>query len=135
MTDLFRLVLAMAEGGVVRRARRAIRRAGLLAAFGAAAIFCLIGSLAFALVALWIYLAPQVGAVVAPLILAGILLLLCLVLLAAMRFGRKSVPISHQADDASALLLAEVTKLLKEHKGSVLAAALLAGLVAGQTGR
>lgn len=135
MTDLFKLVLAMAEGGVVRRGRRAIERAGLLAALGVVAFFCLIGSLGFALAALWIYLAPEVGAVAAPLIVAGILLLLCLVLVGAMRFARKSARAPHQADEASALLLAEVTKLLKEHKGSVLAAALLAGLVAGQTGK
>lgn len=135
MTDLFKLVLAMAEGGAMRRGRRAIGRAGLRAALGVAAFFCLIGALAFALAALWIYLAPQIGAAAAPLILAGILLLLCFALLAAIRLAHRPDRTSHPTDEASAMLLAEVTKLLKEHKGSVLAAALLAGLVAGQTGR
>ena len=72
-------------------------------------------------------LAARVGA---PAIAAGVLLALCLTLLALSRYGLKRRPVP-PADTNVSLLLGEATRLVRNHKSSVLTAALIAGLIAG----
>jgi hypothetical protein len=72
-------------------------------------------------------LAARVGA---PAIAAGVLLAPCLTLLALSRYGLKRRPVP-PADTNVSLLLGEATRLVRNHKSSVLTAALIAGLIAG----
>jgi hypothetical protein len=133
MSDLIRLALALAEQGAVRRSRQAAARMVCVAAVALLAAGCAIAAVACGLAALWIYAVPQVGAAGAPLVVAGVLVVMCLAVLALMRYGLKPRQAPPPAGAAPAVLLAETTRLLKEHKGSVLVAAVLAGLVAGMS--
>jgi hypothetical protein len=88
-----------------------------------------------AAVALWLWAIPHVGPVGAPLVAAGGLLVFCAVLMIVAREivhrrrrAAGSVP-------ASGLRLDEAVRLFNENKGTVLLAALVAGLVAGNSGR
>ena len=88
-----------------------------------------------AAVALWLWAIPHVGPVGAPLLAAGGLLVFCAVLMIVAREivhrrrrAAGSVP-------ASGLRLDEAVRLFNENKGTVLLAALVAGLVAGNSGR
>jgi O-antigen/teichoic acid export membrane protein len=110
-------------------------RTACVVAAAAAAVGCAIAALGCLLAALWIYARPHVGAVGAPLVVAGVLLAIGLAVLGLMRHKLKRRPPPPPAGDALASLLAEATRLLKEHKGSVLTVALLAGFVAGRNGK
>jgi hypothetical protein len=131
MNDLIKLVLALAEGAAVRHVRQPIGRMACVAIVTLAAAGCAVSAVACGLAALWIYALPHVGAAGAPLVVAGVLLAMCLVMLMAMRYAGKPGPPAPR-DGTPELLLAEAARLLKEHKGPVLLAALLAGLAAGK---
>jgi len=133
MSDLIRLAVALAEGSAVSLARQATARTACVLAAAAAAAGCAIAAVACVLAALWIYALPHVGAIGAPLIVAGVLLAMCLGVLMLMRYRLKRRPTPPAATPA--LLLAEATRLFKENKGPVLMAALLAGLAAGRNGK
>jgi len=135
MRDLIRLALVLAEQGAVRHGRQAAARVGCVVAVALTAGGCALAAVACGLAALWIYAVPHVGAAVAPLIVAGVLLGLGLVVLAVMRYAVKPHQAQAPAGVAPTVLLAETTRLLKEHKGAVLIAAVLAGLVAGMSER
>jgi hypothetical protein len=135
MRDLIRLAVALAEGGAVSLARQATARTACVVAAAAAAAGCAIAAVGCLLAALWIYALPHVGAVGAPLVVAGVLLAMCLAVLGLMRYPLKRRPAPAPAGDALAPLLAEATRLFKQHKGAVLTVALLAGLVAGRNGK
>jgi hypothetical protein len=105
------------------------------AAAVAVAVGCAIAALACVLVALWIYVLPRVGAVGAPLVIAGALVLVGLAVLALLRYAPTRHPPPPAASVAPSLLLAEATHLLKTHKTAVLAGVLLAGLLAGRSDR
>jgi hypothetical protein len=135
MSDLIRLAVALAESSAVSLARQATARTARVLAAAAAAAGCAIAAVACVLAALWIYALPHVGAIGAPLVVAGVLLVMCLAVLMLMRYRLKRRPAPPAAGAAPALLLAEATRLFKEHKGPVLMAALLAGLVAGRNGK
>ena len=95
-----------------------------------AAATCAVAAVACGLVAVWIFTLPHVGAAGAPAIVAGVLLAMCLALLALRRFGlKRPVP---PAGASTSVLFAEATRLLQDHKGAVLTAALVAGLIAGR---
>ena len=88
-----------------------------------------------AAVALWLWAIPHVGPVGAPLVAAGGLLVFCAVLMIVARgivHHRRRVASSMPA---SGLRLEELLRLFSENKGTVLLAALVAGLVAGNSGR
>lgn len=88
-----------------------------------------------AAVALWLWAIPHVGPVGAPLVAAGGLLVFCAVLMIVARGildRRRRVA---GAMPASGLRLEEVLRLFNENKGTVLLAALVAGLAAGNSGR
>ena len=130
MGDLIKFALLFAERVDDRKGRQTIAQVALLAAatlagasFGFAAIAC-------ALVALWLGILPQVGPVGAPLVVAGVLLFMCVVLFAVVRYELKPRP-QPAAPSVPAVLIADATRLINENKGSVLLAALLAGLAVG----
>ena len=89
--------------------------------------------------ALWFYCQPRLGAPVAALIAGGALLLLALIALlpiALLRSGGAQAP----ADGVGAGALAagaarELNELVRGHKGAIMIAAALAGLVLGSTPR
>jgi hypothetical protein len=131
MSDLIKLALVLTEGAAVRHGRQAIARVACVAAVTIAAASCAIAAVACVLTALWIYVLPHVGATGAPLVVAGVLLAMCLVTLVLMRNALKPRRTLSPASVTPKLLLAEATRLLKEHEGPVLMTALLAGLIAG----
>jgi hypothetical protein len=96
---------------------------------------CAIAAVACGLAALWIYAVPRVGVVGAPLVVAGVLLVLGVAALLVMRYALKPRQAPPPASVAPTVLLTETTRLLKQHKGAVLIAAVLAGVVAGMTGK
>ncbi len=107
--------------------------AALLAALLAmAAIGC-------AIAALWIFAAPRIGPSGAALCAAGCLLVLCLVVLwlAPVMARRRRRPPSLALLPAASPdgLLAEAARLMEEHKGTALMAALIVGLLAGSDRR
>lgn len=85
----------------------------------------------FSLVALWIFVVPHAGPAGAALVVAGVLAVLCLVLLALARNivwrGRRQP--RFEADTEASLLSA--TELLRKHKKVMFLAAMVSGLEAG----
>lgn len=135
MSDLIRLALGLVEVGAAGRSRRAITQMACVAAATVLAALLGIAAIACALTALWMYALPHVGAVGTPLIVAGVLVVMSGAVYALMRRARKPCPRQPPASVTTELLLAEATGLFKEHKGAVLVAALIAGLLAGQNER
>ncbi len=129
MSDLIKLVLSVAEASSRRPARTCV----VCAAVGTvAATLCAIAVVACGLAALWIYALPHTGAVGAPLVVGGVLVALCLAMLMLVRYGLAPRQAPKPAATAPALLLADMTRVVRGNKGPVLMAALLAGLVAGR---
>lgn len=127
------IVAARGIGSASRRMTAAAWCAILATAFATASAGC-------GIAALWVLVLPKAGPVGAPLIAAAALLLLCLALLATIRFilRRRPAPVPAAAvPDAAvpALLIAEASRLLDENKGAALLAALLAGATAGSIHR
>jgi hypothetical protein len=118
MSTLIRLALAAAGDGP--RVRRTTAR-----------FACAVAALACGLAALWICVLPHVGAAGAAAIVAGVLLALCLALLALVRYGLKPRP-TPPVGAGVPLLLAEAARLVRDNKGPTLLAALVAGFVAGK---
>lgn len=88
-----------------------------------------------AAVALWLWAIPQVGPVGAPLVAAGGLLIFCAVLMiVALGIVHRRRRVAGSMP-ASGLRLEEAVRLFNENKGTVLLAALVAGLAAGNSGR
>jgi len=124
------VVVTLAEAG-------GARNLGAAAVRISAAVLCAVSIIVFAtaaigcaVAALWIFAMPYVGSFGAPLVAAGALFAVCLVLaLAARRLLRRKRPASGSIFEPEALI-GGVTRLFKEHKGSILLAALIAGTVA-----
>jgi hypothetical protein len=131
VSDLTRLALALAGQAAVRHNRQAAGRMAIMAAATLAAVGCGIAALGCGLAALWIYLVPRVGAVGAPLVVAGVLLAIGLAVLAGTRYAVKPRRSPPRREVLPTVLLAEATRQVRHHKGSMLLAAVIAGLVAG----
>jgi hypothetical protein len=140
--DLIRLALAVAEGRAARSVRQAAARVALVAACAAVATSCAIGALGCVLAAIWLYAVPRVGVVGAPLIVAGVLVVLGGGTILLLRYchprARRAVP--GAAPGPAALLadlagLAELSEVIRAQKGPMLLAAFLAGLMAGDRDR
>jgi len=126
---------ALIESGRAGSARAATMRmsaaalcAGLAAVLALAAFGC-------AATALWIVTLPSLGPVGAPLVVAASLSIATVIL--AMT-GWLIVRHSRHESDVAAVpefLLFEATRLFNEHKGAVLLAALVAGMVAANGSR
>lgn len=131
MGDLIELALLIAERAGGRTGRQATANVAGIAVTTVAAACCGFAAIACALAALWLFLLPQLGPTGAPLVIAGVLVVMCGALLAVLRHEMKPGP-PPPAGIAPSVLLAEATRLLNENKAAVLMAALLAGLVAGR---
>lgn len=133
MNELIKLAFALIDGGVMRPRRQSTAKMACVAIIVVSAAVSAIAAAGCALAALWIFVLPHVGPIGAPVVVAGVLLAFCLAMLALIFYGPKRRRASPALVDAApTLLLAEATRLLKEHKGTVLIAALLAGLLAGK---
>ncbi len=119
-----------------RRTAITVLSATIAAVLAAAAIGC-------GIAALWIFAAPRIGPSGAALAAALCLLVLSLGVLGIVPMITRrtpTVPRSIQrpltaAASPELLLLAEATRLFKDHKSTVLVAALVAGLLAGNDSR
>ena len=133
----------MPIGGLIRLAvmtlvkTGASRNIGAAAARISAATVCAffisvlaIAAIGCAVAALWIYATPYIGSVGAPLAAAGALLTICLILALAIRRLLERRPAALRSPMDPEALLADAMRLFKEHKGPVLLAALIAGIVA-----
>src|SRR3546814_4140313 len=129
MEALFRSLLRRARDGAAR-GRAAAGRYALGAISGGLAMIAAMAAVGLGLLSLWFLLVPLLGTAGAALILAGILGVLCLVLLALacsiLRHGRRK-PITARDPDVAL----SVTYLFHENKGALLLAALAAGFGAG----
>ena len=137
----------MAEQAAVQRGRQAAAHVAQSAArvaygtvFAMAAAGCAIAAIACGLTAVWIYAVPRVGPAGAPLIVAGILILVCIGVLLVMRYvlGRPTVtqrPAVAVGAMTPAVLHGEARRILKQYKGTAVVAAVLAGVVAGMNQR
>lgn len=130
MEALFGSIIACAQDGVAR-GRAAAGRYSIAAILGALGVIAAMAAVGLGLLALWFLLLPRVGAAGAALILAGVLTLLCSILLfLACSILRQNPRKPAAAADPDVSRLA-ATKLFNEQKGGLLLAALIAGFDAG----
>ncbi|HEX3498905.1 MAG TPA: hypothetical protein VHT04_06230 [Stellaceae bacterium] len=131
-------------GGLLRLAEGLLALGRFTSGLGAAlrrgsiALVCLliaallsVAAMGCGVAALWIYLLPLLGPVGAPLVAAGALLVIALVLLLVARSVLDARPRHAPGPPDGAAAAADLSRLVKEHKLEMLLAALTAGLVAG----
>lgn len=126
---------AYVQSSITERIRASGGQLALAMLCAVVAIIGVLASIACAVSALWIFALPRLGPAGAPLVAAGVLLTFAIILLAIARrlSGRRQAIVSIGPD--STLIVAEATDLFKKHKGSVLLAALVAGLIVGNERR
>jgi hypothetical protein len=132
MGSLIKLIAStlLATGGV-DHLQATITRLVLVALCAALAAVMMLGALGCLAAALWIYTLPSLGPVGAPLVVAAAFLIVTLILVAvACRLRRPGWRKAAAAPAAGASLAPEIARLLKEHKGTVLLAAAIAGMAA-----
>jgi len=129
------LIAALAQSAAAEHGRRAAWHAVWAALVAILAAACALAALGCAVAALWLALRPLVGPVAAWLIGAGALLAVAATLLIVVRRAvkRRGAPGPGAAPGADAI--AELARLVGEHKGAFLLSALLAGLAAGERPR
>jgi hypothetical protein len=139
MQALYRVVcsafMAYLRNDLAERIRESTRRMSLVAMSAIAAGICAAAAIACAIAALWIFTLPHLGPVGAPLVAAGALLFLAVVLLVVMRRVSRRPGRDSQSSLTPDLLITEATRQFKEHKGVILLAVLVAGLIAGSDHR
>ena len=123
---------ASGKAGSIGRATGRMTAATLCASLAAVSALAAGGCAA---AALWLFAIPHVGAAGAPLVAAGGLLafggVLVVVARGILRY-RRATP---RSSAAPGLRLEDALRLFSENKGTLLLAALVAGLVAGNSGR
>lgn len=127
VSDIIKLTAALATRGAVQHARQSFLQGTRAVAVNALAAGCVLTGFACVLAALWIYAVPHVGPVGAPLIVAGVLFVVAGGMILIYRNGatpRQSPP---PLDISAALLTTEAANFVKNHSGSLLLAALIAG--------
>jgi hypothetical protein len=131
MGSLLRLVEALlALGRFTSGLGAALRRGSIALACLAIAALLVLAAIGCAVAALWLYLLPLLGQVGAPLAAAGALVVVALVLLLVARSVLRGRRPDAQGASGDAVV-ADLARLIKEHKLETLIAALTAGLVAG----
>jgi hypothetical protein len=128
-------LMAIARRGLAETIGMAPGQLAMAAVCGIVAAILMMASVGCVATALWIWEVPRLGPVGAPLVVAAAFLVVCLAALALARHALRPRRTESSFDATAALLLAEATRLLKEHKGAVLTAAFIAGLDAGRKGR
>jgi len=129
-SDLVKIALTLLQAGAARAEPRPIGYFARIALLQLFALLCVVTALGCALVALWIYAAPMLGAAGALLVNSAVL---CAVGFAAFGFERRtreSRSPSAPSVDVDALLTGG-SSLFKQHTGLALLAALLAGVFLG----
>jgi hypothetical protein len=132
MGSLFKLATSalLATGGV-NHLQATVTRLVVVAACATVAAVMMLGALGCLAAALWIYTLPALGPVGAPLVVAAAFLIVTLILVAlACRIRRPRRRKAAAAPAAAASLAPEIARILKDHKGTVLLAAALAGMAA-----
>jgi hypothetical protein len=133
MLRLATMAAAAAGGtGSIGRTTGRMTAAALCASLAAVSAIAAGGCAA---VALWLWAIPHVGPVGAPLVAAGGWLVFCAVLMIVARVILDRRRRASSAAAVPGLRLEEVLRLFNENKGTVLLAALVAGLAAGNSGR
>ena len=99
------------------------------------AALCAAAAVGCAIAAFWIYLVPLIGPVGAPLVVAGVFLVLCLILLAVARSVLRSRKPLRVKIDGAEIEIGDVERLIQGHKGTALLIAVVAGLIAGNQAR
>ena len=117
----------------VNHLQASITRLVIVAACAAAA--AMLGALGCLAAALWIYTLPSLGPVGAPLVVAAAFAIVTLILVAVACRVRRPGPRKAAGAPAAASLAPELARILKEHKGTVLLAAALAGMAAASSRR
>ena len=132
MGSLIKLVTsALLAAGGVNHLRATITRLLVVAVCATLAAVMMLGALGCLAAALWIYTLPCLGPVGAPLVVAAAFLIVTLILVAvACRIRRPGRRKAAAAPGAAASLAPEIARILKDHKGTVLLAAALAGMAA-----
>jgi hypothetical protein len=131
METLVRLaVIAASSHQAASRAGLAGRQTAIVVALALLAGLLGLAALGCAAAALWLEFLPIAGPVVAPLVVAGALLLLALAAFVTLR--RLTARAAAEAEATRSKLVAQALDLVKDHKGAALLAALLAGLAAGK---
>lgn len=128
MNELMRIIMASAQDAAVKQGQSTVERIEHIVLFTIAAAVCGAAAVVSAMAAIWIYAIGFVGPVGAPLIVASLFATMSGVFLIVRRSAIRPRPASPAPDPVPAMLLAEATHLLKEHKGMTLLAAVLAGL-------
>lgn len=112
-----------------------VRRVGIRTATGIFAIFLALGSVGCTTAAIWIFTIPRLGQAGAALAAAAFLLVFGLVVLVSVNlylrnsYNKVQLPAANQL---SQLQLADLNRMFKENKSSVLVATLIAGFFAGE---
>ena len=126
---------AYAQGSIGERIRISSGQLMLATLCAIVAAAAMVASIACVIGALWIFLLPRLGPVGAPLVIAGVLLTFAIILLAiTRRLSRRRQAVVSAGPDPT-LILGEATDLFRKHKGSMLLAALVAGLIVGNERR
>ncbi|MFI4988563.1 MAG: hypothetical protein ACHQF3_14090 [Alphaproteobacteria bacterium] len=135
MARVLNLLIAALVQSAAEHGRRAAWHAVSAALIAALAAACVLAALGCAVAALWLAMLPLVGPLAAPLIAAAALLVVAAALFVVARRtmpGRAS-PRTGALPDADAI--AELARLIGEHKVAFLLSAILAGLAAGERPR
>ena len=117
--------------GLVDTAASACRRWPKAMLLVLLAALCASAAVGCGIASLWIYLVPLIGPVGAPLVVAGVFLVLCLILLAVARSVLRSRKPLRVKIDGTEIAIGDVERLIQGHKGTALLIAILAGLIAG----
>jgi len=138
MSDPLRLAAALVEIAATYIGRRQGGRGFAVVILNIVAAITAVAALVFAFVALWAFALPVLGRAAAALIMAGVLLLLSLIALVVGHFMARSQSPKSEGRDVSRDLEALLTSsesFARKHKSSLLVAAVIAGVLLGETSR
>lgn len=134
MRELLQLALAAAQAATAAQPTKPRVRPYCVVVVAVAIFLCLLTASGLVLTAAWLFLLPYLGPAGTPLALAGIVLIKAGAYLLWLRIRlSRPAPAASPAVSAAQLApaLAEAERIFAANKLSALAAALLAGLVAG----
>ena len=131
MSDLIKIGLALLGTGAARDARRSIISFVRSTLLQMGAAVCALAAVGCAAGALWIYAAPILGGAGALLTIAGVFAVIALGAVGLAWNAGKTPPRRPSQGSGGEALLGEAANLLRQHTGSALIAALLAGVVVG----
>jgi hypothetical protein len=127
---------AIAQRRAARVGRKAARKTMLVVAAGSLAMTSCLAGFGFLLWALWAYVRPFAGPAGAPLLLAGVCLVLALIFTLVISSAlRQPKRVRHEAGEAEASLAIEAQNLISKQKMPILLTVALMGLVAGSQKR